>query len=106
MWLAGGCELIFGPRYLALAYGNLILTLILFFLVLHYAKKQFPLFLARLIALAIAVASSLPHGIIWYNSIALLLLSAIRGRSGKFRSKQPAWNMHAVSFQQVRRGDS
>jgi hypothetical protein len=77
IWLARICELIFGPRYLALAYGNLILTLILFFAVLHYANKFFSFFLALLIAMAVTVASSLQHGIIWYNSIALLLLSAI-----------------------------
>jgi hypothetical protein len=77
IWIARVCELIFGPRYLALAYGNLVLTLILFFVVLHYAKKHFSYFLALSIAMAVTVASSLQHGIIWYNSIALLLLSAI-----------------------------
>jgi hypothetical protein len=77
IWVARACELIFGPRYLALSYGNLILTLILFFVVLNYAKGYFPYFLALLIAMAITTASSLQHGIIWYNSIALLLLSAI-----------------------------
>jgi hypothetical protein len=77
IWLARACELIFGARYLALAYGNLVLTLILFFVVLSYAKKVFPYFLALLISMAVCVASSLQHGIIWYNSIALLLLCAI-----------------------------
>ena len=77
MWLARACELIFGPSYLALAYGNLVLTLILFSLILHYARKSFPFLLSIPLALSITVASSLQHGIIWYNSIALLLLSAV-----------------------------
>ncbi len=77
IWLAHACEVLFGPRYLALAYGNLLLTLGLFFIVVHYAKRAFTFPLAILIALAICVASTLQHGIIWYNSIALVLLSAI-----------------------------
>lgn len=77
IWLAHACELVFGPRYLALAYGNLLLSLGLFFIVVHYARKCFPFPLAVLIGMAIPVASSLQHGIIWYNSTALLLLSAI-----------------------------
>ncbi len=77
IWLAHACELLFGPRYLALAYGNLLLTLGLFFIVVHYARKGFSFPSAILIGMAVVVASSLQHGIIWYNSIALLLLSAI-----------------------------
>jgi hypothetical protein len=77
IWLAHACELLFGPRYLALAYGNLLLSLGLFFVVVHYARKAFSFPVAMLIGMAVPVASSLQHGIIWYNSIGLLLLSAI-----------------------------
>lgn len=77
IWLAHACEILFGPRYLALAYGNLLLSLALFFVVVHHARKVFAFPLAILIGMAIPVASSLQHGIIWYNSIGLLLLSAI-----------------------------
>lgn len=76
-WAARACELLFGPRYLALAYGNLLLTLGLFFVVVHYARMGFSLAVAVLVGMAVTVASTLQHGIIWYNSIALLLLSAI-----------------------------
>ena len=77
IWLAYACERLFGPRYLSLAYGNLLLTLCLFFIIVHYARRVFAFPLAIMIAMAVCVASSLQHGIIWYNSIGLLLLSAI-----------------------------
>jgi hypothetical protein len=77
IWLARACELLFGPRYLALAYGNMILTLGLFFIVVKYARKGFSFPSAILIGIAITIASTLQHGIIWYNSIGLLLVSAI-----------------------------
>jgi len=77
IWLARACELLFGPRYLALAYGNLLLTLAFFFVMLQFARKGFSFPVAILAAMAVVVASSLQHGIIWYNSIGLLLLSAI-----------------------------
>jgi hypothetical protein len=76
-WLAHGCELLFGPRYLALAYGNLLLSLTLFFVLVHYAKKGFSFYWAVLFGMAVTTASVLQHGIIWYNSIGLTLLSAI-----------------------------
>jgi hypothetical protein len=77
IWLAHACEILFGPRYLALAYGNLFLSLGLFFVVVHFARKAFSFPVAVLTGMAVPVASSLQHGIIWYNSIGLLLLSAI-----------------------------
>lgn len=77
IWVARACEIVFGPRYLALAYGNLVLTLGLFLLLVQFARKVFSLPVAILIAMAVCVASSLQHGIIWYNSIGLFLLSAV-----------------------------
>jgi hypothetical protein len=77
LWLAYACESLFGRRYLSLAYGNLILCLGFFFLLLHFARKAFPFPIAILVSFAVCTASSLQHGILWYNSIALLLLSAI-----------------------------
>jgi hypothetical protein len=93
IWLAYACESLFGHRYLSLAYGNLILCLGLFFLLLHFARKAFPFPIALLVSFAICTASSLQHGILWYNSIALLLLSAITLkcadllRAGNIRSR-------------------
>jgi hypothetical protein len=77
LWLAYVSELAFGHRYLSLAYANLIVAVGLFAVILHYAKQAFSGYLATLIATAVAVASVLQHGIVWYNSIALVLLTAI-----------------------------
>ena len=81
IWMAYACESIFGRRYISLAYGNLLLTLGLFFLIQHFARKAFSFYIATLVSLSVCVASSLQHGILWYNSIALLLLSAITLKS-------------------------
>jgi hypothetical protein len=76
-WVVRGCELLFGPRYLALAYGNLVLSLIFFTVVVQFAKRTLHFAGAALTGVAITVASTLQHGIVWYNSLALVLLSAI-----------------------------
>jgi len=77
IWLARACEILFGPRYIALAYGNLLLTLLLFLVVVQFARKDLSFPVAVLAAMAVTVASSLQHGILWYNSVGLLLLCAI-----------------------------
>src|SRR5579871_6989688 len=77
IWLARGCEILFGPRYLSLAYGNLMLTFVLFLVIVKYARRAFSFPVAIVVALAVCVASTLQHGILWYNSIALVLLTAI-----------------------------
>jgi hypothetical protein len=71
-FLAEGCERLFGRRYWSLAWGNLILTLCLFVAALVYARKVLPYAAALFVALAVCVASSLQHGVIWYNSVGLL----------------------------------
>jgi hypothetical protein len=76
-WIVHGCELLFGRRYLALAYGNLVLSLIFFTVIVQFAKKDMSFYWAALIGIAVTVASTLQHGIVWYNSLALALLSAI-----------------------------
>jgi hypothetical protein len=76
-WAAWGSELVFGHRYLALCYGNLALTLALFGVIVFYASRAFSFLIAVLIGLAVAAASTLQHGILWYNSLGLLLLVAI-----------------------------
>jgi hypothetical protein len=75
--VARGCEILFGERYLSLAYGNLLLSIGLFLLVWWYSRKAFPWYLALLIAVASAVASTLQHGIVWYNTIGMVILIAI-----------------------------
>lgn len=75
--VARGCEILFGERYLSLAYGNLLLSIGLFLLVWWYSRKAFPWYLALLIAVASPVASTLQHGIVWYNTIGMVILIAI-----------------------------
>jgi|HubBroStandDraft_2_1064218.scaffolds.fasta_scaffold78400_1 hypothetical protein len=97
IWLAYASEVVFGPRYLALAYMNLVLALGLFFLVVEYVRRAFSFRLACLVAMALSVSSFLQHGIIWYNSIGLLLVSAVtlKGadllRSRIIRTRDVVW---------------
>src|ERR1039458_1898922 len=52
LWPDRGSELLFGQRYLALAYGNLLLSIALFLLILWYTRAAVSFYLALLIALA------------------------------------------------------
>jgi hypothetical protein len=76
-WVGYACELVFGRRYLSLAYGNLILSLAFFAILLHYAKREFPFTIAAFLAVSITMASTLQHGIFWYNSLGLVVLSTV-----------------------------
>src|SRR5262245_12177751 len=70
-------EVMFGRTYLALTYGNLILTYILFIALLKYATTFLGLAGSCLFALAICSASTLQHGIPWHNCTGLLCLILI-----------------------------
>ncbi len=81
-WIGYACELVFGRRYLSLAYGNLILSLAFFAILLHYAKREFPFTIAAFLAVSITMASTLQHGILWYNPLGLVLLSTVALKCG------------------------
>jgi hypothetical protein len=100
LWVARGCELLFGQRYLALAYGNLALSAGLFLLIIWYGRKAWSYYLALLVALATTVASTLQHGIVWYNSIGMVILIAItlKGADMVRRRSVSAAGALAISF--------
>ena len=100
LWAARGSELLFGQRYLALAYGNLLLSIALFLLILWYTRAAVSFYLALLIALATTVSSTLQHGIVWYNSIGLVILTAItlKGAAMVRRRSLSAAGALAISF--------
>lgn len=72
-WL---CEQLFGARYLALAYGNLVLALALFGMVCALARKALSDWEAVFFALTVVVASTLQQGILYYDSLALVWVIA------------------------------
>jgi hypothetical protein len=76
-WASYACERIFGPRYLSLAYGNLVLSFLLFAVVVYYARKRFSFPAAALFGLAAAIGSTLQHGAIWHNTMGVVLLTWI-----------------------------
>jgi len=77
IYLGYASELVFGRRYLALAYGNLLLGLTFYALSLRLLKGRLPLLLSILVAAALGLATFFQHGIIWYNSVAMMLLALI-----------------------------
>lgn len=68
-------EKIFGRRYLALAYGNLALGLAFYAVCIRLLRGRMPLFLRLLTSAALCIATFFQHGILWYNSIAMMLLT-------------------------------
>jgi hypothetical protein len=75
--IAGLCEAVFGEKYMALAYGNLILTAALFAVTVTLARQAFVWREALLLGLAVCAASTLQHGIIWYNCLGIFLVVAV-----------------------------
>jgi hypothetical protein len=72
--LGYACELVFGQSYLALTYGNLLLTGVLFLATVRLASIVATYYEALLIAVAVCAASTLQHGIVWYNTLGILWL--------------------------------
>jgi len=78
------CERLFGERYLALAYGNLVLALLMLFVTFALLRRAYGPSLASLAASVLCAAVPLQHGILWYNSVGtaalvvVLLLAARR----------------------------
>jgi hypothetical protein len=68
-------ELVFGHRYLALAFANLVLGLVFYIAILTCANSRLPLLLQILAAVAMCGATFFQHGIVWYDSIAMLLIT-------------------------------
>jgi len=74
IYLCDAAELAFGRHYLALAYANLIAGLLGGYLVLRLLDTSLPFLLRLLIAIAFCVSTFFQHGILWYDSVAMLLL--------------------------------
>ena len=75
IYLCDAAELVFGRRYLALAYANLTLGLLGYFILLRMLRQVFSFFPRVIIATAFCVATFFQHGILWYNSVAMFLLA-------------------------------
>jgi hypothetical protein len=67
-------ECVFGRRYLALGYSNLIVTYVLFGSVTVLLRRSLPYVGAVAAALTVCIATTLQHGILWYNALGVLLL--------------------------------
>jgi len=77
IYLCYGAECVFGPRYLSLAYANLLVGLTFYAATILLLKKRLPFLLCVLCAMAMCVATFFQHGILWYNSIAMMFLALI-----------------------------
>jgi hypothetical protein len=77
IYLCWFAELVFGHRYLALGYANLTIGLAGYFILARALKNRLPPLLDVLTAAAFCVCTVFQHGIVWYNSIAILLLALI-----------------------------
>jgi hypothetical protein len=77
IYLCYGAEWLFGPRYLALAFANLIVGLVFYAGTLLLLGKRLPFVLCVMSAMALGVATFFQHGILWYNSVAMMLLALI-----------------------------
>jgi hypothetical protein len=74
-YLCDAAELVFGRHYLTLAYANLIFGLLGYFMLLLMLKPAISFLPRVVIATAFSVSTFFQHGILWYNSIAMLLLA-------------------------------
>jgi hypothetical protein len=74
IYLCDAAELVFGRHYLALAYANLIAGLLGGYFVLRLLDTSLPFLSRLLIATAFCVSTFFQHGILWYDSVAMLLL--------------------------------
>jgi hypothetical protein len=70
-------ELLFGPRYVSLGYGNLIVGMTAYGCLLPFLRRAVGFHLAVLSATAICVCTFFQHGILWYNSLAMFFTSLI-----------------------------
>jgi hypothetical protein len=77
IYLCAAAEWIFGRRYLALACGNLALGLGFYIAILACLNARLPRLLQILAAVAICGATFFQHGILWYNPVAMLLITLI-----------------------------
>lgn len=77
LYLGYFCELLFGRRYLSLAWGNLIIGLASFFVMLRLLKPALPYATRLIAASAFCACTFFQHGIIWYNPLAMTLLAFI-----------------------------
>lgn len=77
IYLCYFAELVFGHRYLALGYANLVLGLGFYLLMLWLLRGRLPPLLGVLTAAALTVATVFQHGILWYNSIAIVLMTLL-----------------------------
>lgn len=75
IYLCYFAELIFGHRYLALAYANLVLGLGFYLIMLWFLRGRLPPLLGVLTAAALTVATVFQQGVLWYNSIATVLMT-------------------------------
>ena len=74
IYLGYAAEKIFGPRYLSLAYANLVIGVGYYFLLLRLLKPVLPFPLRVLTATALVTCTFFQHGIIWYNALAMMFL--------------------------------
>ena len=70
-----GCEALLGSSYAALAWGNFALALVLFAAVLLLLDGPLRLTGAFLVALCLALATVLQHGVPFHNSLAFTILA-------------------------------
>ncbi|HEX4228705.1 MAG TPA: hypothetical protein VHZ07_08545 [Bryobacteraceae bacterium] len=75
--LSYGSEILFGHRYLSLAYANLILTGALFVAVVLLARRAVGYLRAVFIGFSLCCACTLIHGILWYNPLGIFLLTLV-----------------------------
>lgn len=73
-YLGYSSEFVFGRRYLALGYGNLVLTYVLFASATILIRRTLSYVWAVVTAGSLCAATTLQHGILWYNALGVLLL--------------------------------
>lgn len=68
-------EMIFGRRYLALSYANLVVGFATYALVMKMLGQRLSFYLRILVTTAFCACTFFQHGILWYNSVAMALLT-------------------------------
>jgi len=74
VWVARASESCFGHSYHSLAIGNLVLSLATFLAAFAILNVPIGPVLAALVGLGFCAATTLQHGILWYNSLAIVLI--------------------------------
>jgi hypothetical protein len=70
-------EIILGAKYLSLVWANLILSLLFLAWAFPNTRRLLPEAISVFLVTTFAAATSLQHGIVWYNTIAAFLLYAL-----------------------------